>query len=126
MKITYCQNCMYQAGPYAGYVCDYVAITGRTRRAQPVGKGCTYKVVQGTKRDTDAARKNRQKPPAPVTRKRRSLDTVQAMALYRQGCSDCEIARRVNICKTAIVGWRKRCGLPPNFTPGGKKIQIDG
>lgn len=40
------------------------------------------------------------------------------LALYRQGLNDREIAARQGVDSTAIFGWRKRHGLPPNLPLG--------
>ena len=39
------------------------------------------------------------------------------LALYRQGLSDSEIARRVGVSRCSIAQWRRRRGLAPNFPP---------
>ena len=42
------------------------------------------------------------------------LDTEKAMALYKQGLRDKEIAIACNVCNGTAQQWRKKLGLPPN------------
>ena len=54
----------------------------------------------------------------------------QRMALYREGLSDKQIARRVFVCKEAIRRWRKKNGLPPvanqrKLSPEAREARLD-
>ena len=54
----------------------------------------------------------------------------QRMALYREGLSDKQIARRVFVCKDTIRSWRKKNGLPPvanqcKLSPEAREARLD-
>lgn len=45
---------------------------------------------------------------------RSKLDCPEAMALYRGGATDCEIAKAMGVSGGAVYNWRVRRGYPPN------------
>ena len=46
--------------------------------------------------------------------KRRSFDEEKALALYKNGKRDSEIAEGVHVSRQTIASWRNDLGLPPN------------
>ncbi len=40
---VYCRDCVFRGSVFAWNTCDYAFLTGRTRKAQPAGAGCSYK-----------------------------------------------------------------------------------
>ncbi|MEG0780030.1 MAG: hypothetical protein RR426_05455 [Oscillospiraceae bacterium] len=41
----YCAKCRYRSRSGQPNLCDYFQATGQTRRGQPCGEGCTFRVL---------------------------------------------------------------------------------
>lgn len=54
----YCRDCCFRTGETEIYTCAYALLTGRTRKAQPVGEGCTFKIKgeRSTKKEVQSGR----------------------------------------------------------------------
>lgn len=50
---------------------------------------------------------------------------AERMRLYNQGLNDREIAEILSYTSANIYQWRKKNGLPANFTANKKKVEID-
>jgi len=48
----------------------------------------------------------------------KKLNDPQVMELYKQGKSDYQIAKALDVTGPTICAWRKKRNLPPNFQPG--------
>lgn len=116
-----CDACVFRTEAGKAYRCNFLALTGRTGKAQEP-EGCTY-YIKGARLETkaEAARflmeleEKQQKKPD----KRRKYDWGRAAELYRAGANDAEIAKELGACTTAVYQWRRREKLPANTTVGG-------
>lgn len=123
-----CGTCMFRTEGYALHKCDYAAITGKTRMAEPP-ENCThykkgpkieagmYKVLQEAE---DAGRKR-----APGAGAKPKHDWDLALRLYKKGYNDGEISRVMGLRPQAVQAWRKRKKLPANTVSGGRRIVRD-
>ena len=62
-------------------------------------------------------------------RRFRCLDEARAMALYRDGLTDLDMADCLGVSVTTVGTWRRQQGLAPNETPPGQQstgLSYDG
>lgn len=116
-----CESCVFRAEKNCAFQCNYLALTGHTRLAEPPEECSRY--IQGDRLETqeqtarflqELAVKQQKKPD-----KRRKYDWGRAEELYRAGANDGEIAKELGACATAVYQWRKRMKLPANTQAGG-------
>lgn len=112
MKAVRCAQCIYRAGPYAGYTCDYAAITGHTRKAVPASRCRHFQEGDPVRRPPAETDGGIRRPEAPQKRRKR-YDWSQAKPLYDAGKTDKEIARDMGCSYQAVFDWRHREGLLP-------------
>lgn len=124
-----CRGCIYRAAPFAGYKCDYLLLTGRSRGC-PI-EGCTKRETEGTPwrtrprpvtlpgslpPDKLGSRTPLHQARAEQPAVRLSFDGNKALNLYLAGKSDREIAGALGgVTKNCIRAWRQRRGLPGNW-----------
>lgn len=120
-----CDGCVFHAGAGAANRCDYAALTGWTRKAEPPER-CTHR-IEGKRLETreeanrlldSQAKTPKKKEPAKATKEIRRIDWELGRKLYDEKQSDAEIAEALGCTSSAVTGWRKRRGLPPNHTKG--------
>ena len=106
MKAVRCAQCIYRAGPYAGYTCDYAAITGHTRKAVPASRCRHFQ-------EGDAVKRPKVDPDGGIKGQRRytRYDWSKAKPLYDAGMTDKEISRAMGCSYQAVFDWRHREGL---------------
>lgn len=105
-----CKGCV-DAAQVGGYViCDYAAHTGRLRSAIcPPGAACTVKSTVPRKAGYMEGIEARR---APMRRSRRTAwSQDKALALWRKGMTDREIAGQLGVQRHVINCWRRRNGL---------------
>ena len=109
-----CKGCIYKG---TSIPCEYILITGKSPQSQgahidPDGDvGC--ELYEKGKKKT-MAREN-----VFVTyKKKQKLDLPETMVLYKSGAADSLIAKKMGVSKGAVINWRKKNGLPPNYRPG--------
>ncbi len=115
-----CDTCVFRTEITKKYRCDYLALTGHTRLAEPP-EACTHYIrgdrletpEQATKLLTKMEEKRQKRA------KRRKYDWGKAEKLYRAGANDTEIALALGCCKPAVCQWRRRMKLPANTKAGG-------
>lgn len=100
-----CRGCKYAVCLSGDWCCDYLLRTGH-RRPCPSGEGCTVR------EDADVLQQRRGVGIVVMTRK--DWDTVQARALYDQGCTDRQIAAELGTSVSAVGYWRRKLHLPAN------------
>lgn len=113
-----CRGCAYVSDE--GY-CIYILKTGHRRPCKPgekggcqakkkAGEGVTNSVPPPLLPGSAALKKARaeQKP----------IDHERALALYKKGSSDANIASSLGATRMGVLKWRKRHGLPSNFKRG--------
>ena len=120
-----CDSCVFRAGKGEPNHCDYAALTGRTRKAEPPER-CTHR-IEGKRLETreeanrlldSQAKTPKKKEPAKATKEIKRIDWELGRKLYDEKQSDAEIAEALGCTSSAVTGWRKRRGLPPNHTKG--------
>ena len=116
-----CETCVFRMEGGKPYRCNYLTLTGHTRKAEEP-EDCTH-YIKGNRLETqeqtarflqELAEKQQKKPD-----KRRKYDWGRAEKLYRAGANDGEIAKELGACATAVYQWRKRMKLPANTQAGG-------
>ena len=117
-----CGKCIYRAPDNAGYLCDYLTITGHSRGGEPIS-GCGYftpgEVSPEKKRaDWNAEHRKKQQEKAPKKKVPR-YDWSGVRAMYDRGMSDYMIAKTLGCSHTTVMNWRRREGLPVNERPEG-------
>lgn len=86
----YCRDCCFHTGETEIYTCAYALLTGRTRKAQPVGEGCTFKIKgerstqDGMPEDLLLRQKRRKKPAAAGGKQERIERTWQVRRKRRE------------------------------------------
>ena len=124
-----CNGCKYQG---TDLPCEYILITGNSPKSQgahidPEGEGgCELyekgaKIYLGGKAIVVEPSKYREPKEA---KPRTKLDYDKAMELYKQGCTDKEIAAGIGCKKETIQLWRRKHNLKPNLKVG-MKSKID-
>lgn len=96
--------------------CDYISLTGHARsRICPPGDACTvFELDKGEGHQTSGI-------PMPAEArnvKKLNFPVDQALALYREGRRDREIAEELGVSKQTIQRWRSLQGLHPNGQGG--------
>lgn len=128
-----CRGCIYKAAPRAGYMCDYLLLTGHSRGC-PI-EGCTKKktrgqawrrkpkpiILPGTP-SIHTAHKTREDRPGT----RLTFDEAKALELYYAKKSDAEISRALGgvISRQGILMWRRRRGLAAKVPQSVKKETV--
>ena len=99
-----CRSCIFKAKRGTMHKCDYASLTGHTRMAVPPEK-CVNYVPNNA-------------PGAKTRAPRTKPDWEAAMALYKRGLNDVEIAEQIGCSKYTVYEWRKRTGLHANCGKG--------
>ena len=124
-----CERCRFRTCPSSFYGCDYVAITGHSRKGQSAEE-CTY--FRAGPRYKSAAEYLREELEKETKRWERKpvqckYDWESVRKLYDAGLNDGQIHRVTDIPIATIGSWRHREGLPAlsrlgkEFKLGGKK-----
>ena len=98
--------------------CDFVALTGRSRKAQPAEK-CTF-FVKGERLAPVRVTLPGEEAVYTALKPGEKHDWEPAMELYKKGMNDGEISKLTGIPKGTIHGWRRRHSLPANWGRRGK------
>lgn len=85
-----CAGCIYRGITGGEWTCDYLLITGH-RRPGPFGAGCMVKTTENG---------------VPEAMRTTKWDQKRAMALFKEGKSDAEIAETVGTTQSAVYNWR--------------------
>ena len=98
-----CAGCYYSCTTSFGIACDYIGYHDGHRRPCPAGADCTeYKPLK----KSFSMRANRR------------LDADRALALYRQGKTDAEIADELGMVRQTVARWRQGMKLPSHQKSG--------
>lgn len=97
-----CKDCFYRARESSVHLCDYASMTGHTRKAQPPEK-CTYYQKECRPREAGKAAGRQQH------------DWAGAMALWKAGKTDPEIAKAIGVGRQSVRNWRMRNSLSSNW-----------
>lgn len=116
-----CGECIYRAEPAKNWKCNYMTITGVSRKAQ-LPEACTYfkrgDRLDGRKAVAQALKARRDKPQKPKPTK---YDWAPARRLYNEGKNDSEISRFMQCPAQTVRSWRKREKLKANAEVGGRR-----
>lgn len=118
---SWCHGCGHYRGAADCKICEYQLDVGH-RRPCPAGKGCT----EHTKFASTPKKELHTKGAKPLTVKKngphgKKIDDQKAMALYRAGKVDKDIAGAFGVTEAAAYSWRKKRNLPPNGMPFGQQ-----
>ena len=103
-------DCIYHAGTYASWGCDYSDITGKLRDCS-ISKCKHYrkgKKMKNPSSDNSWIYHNGKKGRKPV------FSREAALELYKQGCNDKEISEKMGVARQTICNWRKENNLTCN------------
>ena len=110
-----CAKCIWRQEGNLPYRCDYASKTGKTRKAQPAEE-CTY-FETGEKKVSPLKSAENLYP----GRKGDKYDWERGFQLHREGMTDPQIAKELGCSDSAVLCWRKRCGLKANAHRGWTK-----
>lgn len=100
-----CAGCYYSFTTSCGIACDWIGYHDGQRRPCPAGADCTEYVPL---KKSFSARANRR------------LDADRALALYRQGKTDAEIATELGVVRHTVAKWRQNMKLPSHQKTGSQ------
>lgn len=123
-----CHECMYRGDGYDLVGCDYATITGHVRGAIPPEECTHFQKGDRMRRAEYLLLKNvlsENQRRAPCAGKEEKYDWSIAEQLYKEGKNDGEISREMGVRPQLVCAWRKRNGLQPNTTEGGRRKKLD-
>ena len=125
-----CKKCIFRAKSYDPHRCNFLFVTGHTRKAEPPETCKDFR--EGARMEQreylllqEGLQEKAKRQRAPGAGKKEKFDWSIARRLYDEGKNDGEIGKAMGINPRSVKSWRNRNDLPANTGTGGRQKELD-
>lgn len=121
-----CKKCIFRAKSYEKHGCNFLFVTGHTRKAEPPETCKDFREGARMERREylllqEGLQEKAKRQRAPGGGRKEEHDWDKARKPYDEGYNDGQIARVMGLRPQTVCEWRKRNNLPANTTTGGRR-----